>query len=100
MTISRITAGGRTPPELRLATATLFFANGCGLGSWLPHIPDVKIWHGLSDGVLGLALLAIAGGAVAALPVAGALTARYGSRPASRGQRSCSAPCCPCRCSR
>jgi MFS family permease len=87
MTISRIAAGGRTPPELRrarLATATLFFANGCGLGSWLPHIPDVKIWHGLSDGVLGLALLAIARGAVAALPVAGALTARYGSRPTSR----------------
>jgi MFS family permease len=81
------TAGGRPPRELRrarLATATLFFANGCGLGSWLPHIPDVKIWHGLSDGVLGLALLAIAGGAVASLPVAGALTARYGSRRTSR----------------
>jgi MFS family permease len=80
-------AGGRPPLGLRrarLATATLFFANGCGLGSWLPHIPDVKIWHDLSDGVLGLALLAIAGGAVAALPVAGALTARYGSRPMSR----------------
>ena len=79
---------GRTPPDLRrarLATATLFFANGCGLGSWLPHIPDVKIWHGLSDGVLGLALLAIGGGAVAALPIAGALTASYGSRPISRG---------------
>lgn len=45
---------------------------------------DVKIWHGLSDGVLALALLAIAGGAVASLPVAGAFTARYGSRPASR----------------
>ena len=82
------TVGGRPPRQLRrarLATATLFFANGCGLGSWLPHIPDVKIWHGLSDGVLGLALLAIAGGAVASLPLAGALTARYGSRPASRG---------------
>jgi MFS family permease len=81
------TADGRPSPDLRrarLATATLFFANGCGLGSWLPHIPDVKIWHGLSDGVLGLALLAIAGGAVASLPVAGALTARYGSRPTSR----------------
>jgi MFS family permease len=81
------TAGGRTPPDLRrarLATATLFFVNGCGLGSWLPHIPDVKIWHGLTDGVLGLALFAIAGGAVAALPIAGALTARYGSRPVSR----------------
>jgi MFS family permease len=34
--------------------------------------------------VLGLALLAIAGGAVASLAVAGALTARYGSRPTSR----------------
>ena len=79
--------GARPPWALRrarLATATLFFANGCGLGSWLPHIPDVKIWHGLSDGMLGLALLAIAGGAVASLPIAGALTARYGSRPTSR----------------
>ena len=38
-------AGDRPPPRLRrarLATAILFFANGCGLGSWLPHIPDVK----------------------------------------------------------
>jgi fucose permease len=68
----------------RLATATLFFANGCGLGSWVPHIPGVKLWHGLSDAALGLALLAIAGGAVAALPIAGALAARYGSRPISR----------------
>jgi hypothetical protein len=39
------------------------FANGCGLGSWLPHLPDVNVWHGLSDGVLGLALLAITGDA-------------------------------------
>jgi MFS family permease len=69
----------------RLAVATLFFANGCGLGSWVPHIPDVKLWHGLSDAVLGLALLAIAAGAVAALPVAGALVARFGSRPVTRG---------------
>ena len=37
--------GGRPPRPLRrarLATATLFFANGCGRGSWLPHVPDVK----------------------------------------------------------
>jgi len=81
------TTGGRPPLVLRRArraTATLFFVNGCGLGSWLPHIPEVKLWHALSDGVLGLALLAIAGGAVAALPVAGALTARYGSRATAR----------------
>jgi MFS family permease len=81
-------AAREPPPELRrarLATAALFFANGCGLGSWVPHIPDVKIWHGLSEGALGLALLVIAAGAVVALPVAGALTARFGSRPVSRG---------------
>ncbi len=69
----------------RLAVAAVFFANGCGLGSWVPHIPDVKLWHGLSDAALGLALLAIAAGAVAALPVAGALVARFGSRPVTRG---------------
>jgi MFS family permease len=77
------------PPALavrhaRLAVATVFFANGCGLGSWGPHIPDVKLRHSLSDAVLGLALLAIAAGAVAALPVAGALVARLGSRPVTR----------------
>ncbi len=68
----------------RLGVAAVFFANGCGLGSWVPHIPDVKLWHGLSDAVLGLALLALAAGAVAALPVAGALVARFGSRPVTR----------------
>jgi hypothetical protein len=67
------------------------FANGCGLGSWLSPIPDVKIWHGLSDSVLGLALLAIAGGA---------LTARQGRRPTSRTAAPRSALYCPCRCSR
>jgi hypothetical protein len=67
--------GGRPPRALRharLATATLFFANGCGLGSWLPHIPDVKLCHSLADGVLRLALRALAGGAVASLPAAAA----------------------------
>jgi fucose permease len=76
---------GPATRRARLAVAALFFANGCGLGSWVPHIPDVKLWHGLSDAVLGLALLAIAAGAVAALPVAGALVARSGSRPVTRG---------------
>jgi MFS family permease len=87
VTVIRTEAAPEPAPSLRrarLATATLFFANGCGLGSWVPHIPDVKIWHGLSEGALGLALLMIAAGAVAALPVAGALTARFGSRPISR----------------
>jgi hypothetical protein len=47
----------------RLAPAALLFANGCGLGSRLPHIPEVKIRPGRSEGVLGLAPLAISGAA-------------------------------------
>jgi MFS family permease len=91
--VAAMNAGTAREPTLvlrraRLATATLFFANGCGLGSWVPHIPDVKIWHGLSEGALGLALLVIAAGAVVALPVAGALTARFGSRIVSRAAAS------------
>lgn len=73
VTAVKAVPAGEPSPDLRrarLATATLFFANGCGLGSWVPHIPVVKIRHGLSEGELGLALLVIAAGAVAALPTA------------------------------
>jgi fucose permease len=58
----------------------MFFVNGAVLASWLPHIPDVKRAHAISDGVLGLVLLAMAVGAVFTLPAAGALVGRFGSR--------------------
>lgn len=66
---SEIIDVGRSPAlrHAPLATGALFFTNGCGLGSWVPHIPEVKIWHSLSDSLLGLALLAFAAGAVRAL---------------------------------
>ena len=58
----------------------MFFVNGVVLASWVPHIPAVKARHALSDGDLGLVLLAMAVGAVVALPLAGGLVARFGSR--------------------
>jgi MFS family permease len=64
----------------RLAVAVVFFANGLVLASWLPHIPAVKAAHGISDGELGPVLLGMAVGAMLALPVAGFLVARFGSR--------------------
>ncbi len=64
----------------RLATSWIFFANGAALGSWVPHIPDAKHALGLTDSVLGFALLAMAAGSLVGLPVSGALTARFGSR--------------------
>jgi fucose permease len=69
----------------RLAVSTLFFVNGVVLASWVPHIPAVKQRHGIGDASLGLVLLAMAAGSVVALPVAGWLVARLGSRIVASG---------------
>jgi MFS family permease len=68
----------------RLAVSTLFFLNGAVLASWLPHIPAVKARHGAGDAQLGLVLLAMALGAMIALPLAGWLVGRFGSRTVTR----------------
>jgi MFS family permease len=65
----------------RWAVSTIFFVNGAIIASWVPHIPAVKARHAISDGELGLVLLSMAAGAVLALPVAGWLVGRVGSRP-------------------
>ncbi len=64
----------------RLAVSILFFVNGAVLASWLPHIPTVKARLTSGDGQLGLVLLAMAAGAVVALPAAGWLIGLAGSR--------------------
>lgn len=64
----------------RLAVSILFFVNGAVLATWLPHIPAVKARLTSGDGQLGLVLLALAAGSVVALPTAGWLIARWGSR--------------------
>jgi MFS family permease len=64
----------------RIAVATVFFANGAGLASWVPHIPMVQATLGLGPSVLGLALLAMAVGALVGIPLSGWATARIGSR--------------------
>ena len=46
-------------------------------GSWLPRIADVKANLGLSEGVLGLVLLALPAGTFLALSVAGRLIKRF-----------------------
>jgi MFS family permease len=50
------------------------------VASWVPLIPAIKARHGISDGQLGLVLLSMATGAVLALPLAGWLIGRLGSR--------------------
>jgi len=69
-----------TPRWSRSAVAVFFFINGAALASWVPHIPAIKSRHMMSDSQLGLVLLSMAAGSVVALPVAGWLVGRLGSR--------------------
>jgi len=83
------TAFGATRVErsLRLARASvaaIFFINGAATANWLVRIPAVQAKLGLSEGALGVALLGVAVGALLAMPRAGHLVARYGSRPVTR----------------
>ena len=62
------------------ATYAAFIATGFVFASWASRIPDVKEKLGLSPGRLGLLLLCLAFGSLIALPLAGAIVTRFGSR--------------------
>ena len=68
-----------SPTRARWAVFAIFLLHGILIGSWVPHVPLAKDRLDVGTGILGLALLAIAGGAVLAMPVTGALINRYGS---------------------
>lgn len=61
----------------------MFLAGGAVVGTWVARIPAVKDDLGLSNGALGCALFGVAAGAVVAMPIAGRLAARRGSRRAT-----------------
>ena len=68
------------PTRSRWAISTIFFINGVVLASWVPHLPAVKAQHAISNGQLGIVLLSMAAGSILALPLAGGLISRFGSR--------------------
>lgn len=65
----------------RWAVSVVFFLVGVGVANWAVRIPDVQAGLGLDAGRLGLALFGVSAGALAAMPIAGRLVARHGSRP-------------------
>jgi len=69
----------------RWAVAAMFLVNGALLANWVARIPTVQQRLGLSAGALGIALLGMAIGALAAFPVTGLLIAHYGSRRVTTG---------------
>ena len=68
----------------RGAVTAIFFLNGLLFGAWAARIPAIRDRLALSDGELGLALAFLPVGAIIAMPLAGALAARAGSRRATR----------------
>jgi MFS family permease len=68
----------------RGAVAAVFFLNGVLFGSWAARIPAIRDRLDLSHGELGIALAFLPLGAIVAMPLAGALAARVGSRRATR----------------
>src|SRR5215216_6181109 len=55
------------------AIAAVFFVNGVTLASWISRIPTLTERLDLGPGQVGLALMAIAAGALVAFPIAGRL---------------------------
>jgi MFS family permease len=66
------------------AVAAYFLGNGIVMGAWVPHVPDRARDLHLDAAALGWTLLASGLGAVIAMPIAGRMTARRGSRAVCR----------------
>ena len=62
----------------------MFFATGGVFAAWAARVPAFQDELALSPGELALAILGIEGGAVAGLPLGGALATRIGSRRSLR----------------
>lgn len=63
----------------RNAVALSFALNGFGFASWVSRIPEARAALDLTNGQLGLLLLAISAGSVLTLPTTGALINRWGA---------------------
>ena len=64
----------------RFSVVAIFFLNGLALASWFVRIPAIQGELDLGEGLLGVALLGAAVGALVSMPLAGALASRFGSR--------------------
>jgi MFS family permease len=62
-----------------IAVSAMFILNGALYGIWASRIPAMAARHDLDAGELGLLLLLLAGGAIAAFPLAGRFADRVGA---------------------
>ena len=69
-------------PATRLATRLAFLVAGFGIACWAPLVPFAKQRLAIDEATLGLLLLCIGIGSVAAMQFTGVLSARFGAKPA------------------
>jgi MFS family permease len=82
--MSAVPLGKARAERAQLAVAADFFVVGLVLSAWFTQIPQFKARLGLGDGILGVALLCPAAGALISMQAAGRLARRYGSAPLLR----------------
>jgi predicted MFS family arabinose efflux permease len=63
-----------------MSTRAGFFMAGFGLAAWAPLVPYAKERLHLNDATLGLLLLCLGAGSMVSMPLASALTGRFGCR--------------------
>ena len=80
-TLSTAAPPSADQPGARLATRIAFLVAGFGLAAWAPLIPFAKARLGADDGLMGLLLLCLGAGSVAAMLRTGPLCARHGCKP-------------------
>jgi fucose permease len=68
----------------RWAISAMFFANGMTIGAWAPQIPLLLPRHQITESTLGLLILFLGLGAVAAMLATGRLISHFGSRTVLR----------------
>ena len=72
----------------------MFILNGLCFATWVSRIPEVRTELGLTNGQLGLLLLAIAAGSVLSLPTTGGFINRFGTVGVVRGGVSLATSAC------
>ncbi|MBA1380597.1 MFS transporter [Pseudomonas brassicacearum] len=64
----------------QMSTRIAYLIAGIGIAAWAPLVPYAKVRANLDEGALGLLLLCLGVGSILAMPISGALAARFGCR--------------------
>jgi len=78
--LSAITEQLITARTEQRSTRLLFLIAGFAAAAWASLVPFAKARTGLDEATLGLVLLCLGGGSIISMPIAGALSTRYGCR--------------------